>query len=333
MAAFGLTDVQADDILEIRLRQLARLEGIRIETELTTLGEERKGLQRVLGDDKALSRLVVTEIEAAEKQFGDARRTLIEAVAPVVMTRTVPDEPVTITVSRHGWIRARQGHGLDATQFAYKAGDAPLAVMETRTIHPVIVLDTQGRAYTIRAAEVPGGRGDGVPVTTLIDLTGGAKVSQAMSGPPEQKYLVAGTGGYGFIASIGDMASRVRAGKAFMTLDENEEPIAPMPLAPGSTHVAALSSRGRLLVFGLDEMREVPRGRGVIVMGLNEDERLLAVGLNDGRKVLLQGSNRTGRPVVAVLEGDDLARHLLRRARKGSLVEKRIKATGFAREA
>ena len=114
----------------------------------------------------------------------------------------MPDEPITITLSRHGWIRSRQGHGLDAAQFTYKAGDGPLAVLETRTVHPVVVLDTGGRAYTIRASEVPGGRGDGVPVTTLIELAAGAKVAQAIAGVPEQKYLVAGSGGYGFIASF-----------------------------------------------------------------------------------------------------------------------------------
>ena len=99
----------------------------------------------------------------------------------------MPDEPVTITLSRHGWIRSRQGHGLDATQFTYKAGDGPLAVLETRTVHPIVVLDTRGRAYTIRASDVPGGRGDGVPVTTLIELPAGAKVAQAISGEPEQQ--------------------------------------------------------------------------------------------------------------------------------------------------
>jgi topoisomerase-4 subunit A len=333
ISEFRLTDVQADDILEIRLRQLARLEGIKIENELKSLATERKSLKHVLADDKALSALVVSEIESDAKKYGDARRTLIEAVAPVIVTRTVPDEPTTVTLSRHGWIRSRQGHGLDAAQFTYKAGDAPLAVLETRTVNAVIVLDTRGRAYTIRASEVPGGRGDGVPATTLIELQAGAKVAQAISGTPEQKYLVAGSGGYGFIASLQDMTSRVKAGKAFMTLDEGEEPIAPVLLAPGLDHVAALSSKGRLLVFPLAEMREVERGRGVIVMGLDDGERLLAVALTTSSKVLVQGTNRLGRAVVAVVEGDELARHLLHRARKGALVGHRIKATGFAREA
>jgi topoisomerase-4 subunit A len=333
IAAFGLSEIQADDILEIRLRQLARLEGIKIEDELKALKSERKELARILADPKALAKLVVSEIEADAKRYGDARRTLIEAVAPTAVNRVVPDEPITVTLSRHGWIRSRQGHGLDATQFAYKAGDTPLAVLETRTISPIVVLDTSGRAYTIRASEIPGGRSDGVPVTTLIELQGGARIAQAITGLPEQKYLVAGTGGYGFIASLQDMVSRVKAGKAFMTLTPDEEPLAPVALTSGLDHVAALSSKGRLLVFGIDEMREVPRGRGVIIMGLDGDERLTAVGLTTARRVVLQGTNRVGRSAVQVIEGEELAKYRLRRARKGSLVSKRIKVLGFGREA
>jgi len=333
MAGFGLTEVQAEDILEIRLRQLARLEGIRIEDELKTLKSERKELARILAEPKALSNLVVSEIEADAKRFGDARRTLIEAVAPVAASRIVPDEPITITLSRHGWIRSRQGHGLETAQFSYKAGDGPLAVLEIRTVSSVVLLDTAGRAYTIRASEVPGGRGDGVPVTTLIELQPGSKVTQALSGAPEQKYLFAGSGGYGFIASLQDVVSRVKSGKTFMTLAPDEEPLAPVALAPGLDHVAALSSRGRLLVFALNEMREVPRGRGVIVMGLDGEERLTAIGLTTGSRVVLQGTNRVGRSVLQVIEGEELARFRLRRARKGSLVTKRIKVLGFGREA
>jgi topoisomerase-4 subunit A len=333
MAEFGLTDVQAEDILEIRLRQLARLEGIKIETELKALKTERKGLKQLLADPKALSALIVSEIEADAKRFGDKRRTLIEAVAPVDFSRTVADEPLTVTLSRHGWIRSRQGHGLDATQFAWKTGDAPLAILETRTVHPVVVLDTLGRAYTIRAADIPGGRGDGVPVTTLLELPPGAKIAQVVSGLPERKYLVAGTGGYGFVATLEDMVSRPRSGKTFMTLDPDEEPVSPVVLVPGLDHVAALSSRGRLLVFPLAEMREVPRGRGVIIIGLDGEEKLIAVGLATASKVTLQGTNRLGRAVTVAIEGEALAKHLHRRARKGALAAPKIKVTGFVRDA
>jgi topoisomerase IV subunit A len=328
IATFGLTAIQADDILEIRLRQLARLEGIKIENELKTLKAERKGLKHILSDGAALSALVVAEIEAAAAQFADARRTLIEAVAPTVVSRAVPDEPVTISVSRHGWIRSRQGHGLDVAQFVYKAGDAPLAVLETRSVNPIVVLDSKGRAYTIRASDVPGGRSDGVPVTTLIELQAGAKVTQALSAGLEQKYLVAGSGGYGFIAAVQDMVSRVKAGKAFMTLDGDEEPLPPVALAAGLDHVAALSAKGRLLVFPIDEMRQVPRGRGVIIMGLDRGEKLIAIGLAAPGKVVVHGTNRVGKPTVVAIEDGELAKHLLHRARKGCLVAHKLKPLG-----
>jgi topoisomerase-4 subunit A len=333
MAELGLTDVQAEDILEIRLRQLARLEGIRIETELKALKSERKGLKHLLADRNALSELIVSEIEGDAKRFGDKRRTLIEAVAPVALSQTVTDEPLTVTLSRHGWIRSRQGHGLDATQFAWKTGDGPLAILETRTVHPVVVLDTLGRAYTIRASDIPGGRSDGVPVTTLIELPAGAKIAQAVSGLPGQKYLVAGTGGYGFVATLEDMVSRPRSGRTFMTLEPDEEPIAPVSLETGLDHVAALSSRGRMLVFPLAEMREVPRGRGVIIMGLDGDEKLIAIDLAPAGKVTVQGTNRLGRTVTVTIEGEALVKHLHRRARKGALAAPMLKAIGFVRGA
>src|SRR4030095_10392806 len=159
------------------------------------------------------------------------------------------------------------------------------------------------------------------------------KVAQAISGMPEQKYLVAGSGGYGFIASLQDMLSRVKGGKAFMKLAPDEEPLAPVALTAGLDHVAALSSRGRLLVFAIDEMREVPRGRGVIIIGLDGVERLTAVGLTTASRVVLQGTNRLGRSVVQVIEGEELGKYRLRRARKGSLVTKRMRVLGFGREA
>jgi topoisomerase IV subunit A len=328
MEAFALTEIQADDILEIRLRQLARLEAIKIERELRDLKTERKGLKRLLGDARTLSDLIIGEIEADAAKYGDARRTLIEAAAPPAIARAVPDEPVTITLSRHGWIRSRLGHGLDATQFTYKAGDSALAVMETRTIRPIIVLDTLGRAYTIRASDVPGGRGDGVPVTTLIDLQSGAKVAQAIAGEPETRYLVAGSGGYGFVAKLEDMVSRVKAGKTFMTLEPDEAPLAPVRLAEGFDHVAALSRKGKLLVFALEEMRTMERGRGVMIMRLDDEDRLAAVALVAAGTVVLRGTQR-GKETSLTIEGDELAKHRLHRARKGYLIARRFKPTGL----
>ncbi len=332
IAAFGLTEIQAEDILEIRLRQLARLEAIKIEKELKELRSERKGLQRILDSRSALEALVVGEIEKDAEQFGDERRTLIEAVAPATLqVQSAPDEPVTITLSRNGWVRSRQGHGLDASQFSYKAGDSAFAVLETRTLLSVVLLDSLGRAYSIRAADIPGGRGDGVPVGTLIELQGGARIAHALSGLPEHRLLVAGTGGYGFITTLGDMVSRVRAGKAFMTLEAGEQPLPPRLVQPGDVELAALSEGGRLLVFPLEEMKEMPRGRGVILMGLEAAETLLDICLLGAGGLLVEGPARGGALAQVSLSGAELERYRLHRARKGSRLETRVKPRSLMR--
>ncbi|MBU6504307.1 MAG: DNA topoisomerase IV subunit A [Betaproteobacteria bacterium] len=325
MSQFGLTEVQAEDILEIRLRQLARLEGIKIEQELKSLKAERRDLRHLLDHRDAQTELLCSEIEADVKQYGDARRTLIEAVEATVVAPTVLDEPVTITLSRNGWIRSRQGHQLDAAQFGYKAGDGPLAVMETRTVHAIVVLDTQGRAYTVKASDIPGGRGDGVPVTTLIDLQAGARVCRAFAVSPGERYLVAGSGGAGFLVAAEDLVSRVKGGKAFLTLEADETPIPAARCLPQFGQVAALSEKGRLLVFAADELRAMPRGRGVILMGLDRGEALLSVCPVGPGGVAVHGVNRAGTEVLAELTPAELKRYQGTRARKGTLLDYRMK--------
>ncbi len=322
---FGLSEVQAEDILEIRLRQLARLEGVRIEKELKVLKAERRGLQNILNSREAQTELITTEIEADIKQYGDARRTLIEAVESTVVVPTVLDEATTVTLSRNGWIRARQGHQLDASQFGYKAGDVALAVMETRTVQSIVVLDTSGRAYTVKVSEIPGGRGDGVPITSLLDLQPGARISQAFAVAPGERFLVAGSGGAGFLVMAEDLASRVKAGKTFMSLESDETPIAPVCYYPEATHVAALSEKGRLLIFGLEEIRTMPRGRGVILMGLDKGEKLLAVSLITLDGLIVHGVNRSGTEVIANMTTRELQRHIMVRTRKGATLEYRMK--------
>jgi len=203
--------------------------------------------------------------------------------------------------------------------------------METRTVLHVLILDTQGRAYSIRAADVPGGRGDGVPVTSLIELQAGAKIAQALSMVPETRILVAGSGGYGFITTVAEMVSRVRAGKAFMTLEGDERPLVPWVLAPADTEVAVLSEGGRMLLFPLAEMKEMPRGRGVILMGLEAGERLLAAISVDPRGLVVEGAARGGASAQVALSAAELDRYRLHRARKGSRLETRVKPRGLQR--
>jgi len=317
--AFGLSEIQADDILEIRLRQLARLEGIRIEKELAELRNERKSLQTLLDSRSAMTRAIVKEIEADAKKHGDARRTLIDAVAATPSGRSelkinLPDEPVTVILSKAGWLRSRQGHAIATESIAYKTGDAAFAIFETRTTWPLLLLDSNGRAYTLPVAAIPGGKGDGVPLTTLIELQDGGKVVQALSAAPESQYLFANSGGYGFVATLADLTGRNKAGKAFMTLEPGEIVLAPVAVA--GSHIFAASSNGRLLVFDGAEMKALAKGRGVIIMTLDERCTLVALGYCEGGKMSLPVRER-GKLTQLNLSGADMQKYRLHRARKG----------------
>ena len=319
MEAFGLSEIQAEDILEIRLRQLARLEGIKIEKELAELQSERKALQAILDSKSALTRLIIKEIEADAKKHGDARRTLIEAVAATPSGRaelklSIPDEPVTVILSSAGWLRSRQGHGIAAESINYKTGDSAFAVFETRTTWPLVLLDTHGRAYSVPVASIPGGKGDGVPIATLVEFQEGGKLAQALSATPETQYLFANSGGYGFIATLSDLTGRNKAGKSFMALEANETLLA--PVVASGTHIYAASSNGRLLVFDASEMKTLAKGRGVIIMPVEGGSSLVRIGYCDGQRVSLMCRER-GKQSQLNLAGANLAKYLLHRARKG----------------
>jgi len=324
ISRFGLSELQAEDILEIRLRQLARLEGIRIEKELGELREEHGALSTLLASRPEMTKLILKEIAEDAKQYGDGRRTVIAAVAPVVATEiAVADEPVTVILSQNGWVRTRQGHGVDPTSITYKAGDSPFLVAEARTIWPLLLIDSNGRAYSVRIADLPGGRGDGVPIATLIGLQEGGRIVQALADAPETHYLFANSGGYGFLAQLSDLVSRNKSGKTFFTLEKGEKVLT--PARAGASSVAALSQKGRLLVFAAAEMKTMAKGRGVIVMDLDKGEELLAVAVNDGSAVTLIGSGRGGKPSEYRVAGADLKKHLLHRARKGCLIASKLK--------
>ena len=332
MAAFGLSELQAEDILEIRLRQLARLEAIKIEKELNELRLEREGLLRILGDDNELKRCVVAEIRADAKKYGDERRTLIEpavAMTASVAEATLADEPVTVIVSKNGWLRARSGHGVDLGSLQYKAGDAALAVIETRTVWPLVLFDSVGRIYNLRISDLPTGRGDGVPMSSLLELARGARVLYAVSTTPEARLLIASDHGYGFICQLSDLLTRQRAGKAFLTLEEGAAPLPPVILqgewvAAAATLLdnAANAKSSKLLAFPLAEMKTLTGGKGVQIIKLEAQERLVALTTFNGERLQVEGKTRTGKPASTLLTGVTLARYQLHRARKGHEVDK-----------
>ena len=266
MAHFKLSEIQAEDILEIRLRQLARLEGIKIGEELAKLREEAAGLNKLLDSDEAMRTCVAVEIEADAKKYGDDRRTFIEADAKVTMsdakTVSIVDESTTLIVSKHGWLRSRQGHNIDPSQLTFRSGDSLLACLPCRTVDQLVLLDTHGRAYSIAASDIPGGKGDGIPATSLADFQDGGKPCLALAVKNEQLYLVAGDGGYGFRCKGEDFLSRGKAGKAFLSLGEDEVPAVFMP-APGQGEISCITKDGRALVFDIAEVRMLAKGRGL----------------------------------------------------------------------
>ncbi|MDP2431331.1 MAG: DNA topoisomerase IV subunit A [Pseudomonadota bacterium] len=326
MAAFDLSEIQADDILEIRLRQLARLEGIKIERELGELRTEKEGLLKLLGDEGELKRLVISEIRADAKKYGDERRTLIEAAQAVTAASsndTIVDEPVTVIVSKNGWLRARAGHGLDPAAIQYKAGDSGLSILETRTTWPLLLLDSAGRSYALRIPDLPTGRGDGVPLATLAELAKGERLLYALSAAPDSRWLIASNGGYGFLCHLSDLVSKQRAGKAFLTLEPGWQPLPPARLA--GTWVAVAADNGKLLAFPLEEMKILSGGKGVQLMKLEDNERLLALTTFDGQRLAVEGKTRLGRPANVVLSGEALEKHRHHRARKGQLLERIVR--------
>ncbi|MDE1182844.1 DNA topoisomerase IV subunit A [Paraburkholderia sp.] len=330
ITAFGLSDRQAEDILEIRLRQLARLEKIKIEKELSELWDEKAKLEELLGSDTSMKRLIIKEIEGDAKQYGDDRRTLIQQEKRATFEVRVVDEPVTVVVSQKGWVRALKGHGLDAAGFTFKAGDGLYAAFQSRTPDTLIAWGSNGRVYSVAVALLPGGRGDGVPVTSLIELESGSHLMHYYAAPADQALLLASSNGFGFIAKVGDMVSRVKAGKSFMTIDAGAAPLAPMPMLPDATQIACLSSGARLLVFGLDEMKTLSGGgRGVTLMALDENETLVqALAINKAGLVLL-GTGRGGKQVEESMNASALAPHVGKRARKGRLPDTRVKVAAL----
>ena len=339
MARFTLTDRQAEDILEIRLRQLARLEAIKIEQELSELRKEQQELDKILGSASALKRLIVKEIEADAKAFGDDRRTLIQAERRAVAEVKVVDEPVTVVVSEKGWVRARTGHGHDPAGFSFKSGDALYGTFECRTVDPLIAVGSNGRVYSVPVSALPGARGDGQPVTTLIELEANTQLVHFFAAPVSATVLLSGSGGFGFLARVEHLVSRQKAGKSFLSLNAGETPCKPSLVdgANGSvpmtaaTQVCCASTAGRILTFDMAELKFMEKGgRGLTLMDLDAKDSLAGAAAYT-RSVRLSGLGRGGKPREETLEIRSLNNARGGRARKGKAADLGFKPTEVVR--
>jgi topoisomerase-4 subunit A len=330
MTAYKLSERQAEDILEIRLRQLARLEAIKIEQELKELKGEKADLESILGSDSNMRKRIVKEIEADMKTFGDERRTMIQEEKKAVAEAKVIDEPVTVIVSQRGWARARQGHEHDPQQFSFKAGDGMYGTFECRTTDVVLGFGSNGRVYTIPVSDLPGARGDGSPLTGFVNLAAGTQMVAYYAGHNDDLLLLSMRSGNGFLANVADMTTRNKAGKSFVGVDAKfapgDAPLAPAKVQEGMKQVACLSENGRLLVFSLDDLKRLPTGgKGVILMDLDKAERLQSAIAVGSAGAIISGLGRAGKPTEAALDAKTLKSFSANRARKGHALEPKLK--------
>jgi topoisomerase-4 subunit A len=334
MARWQFSERQAQDICDLRLGQLTRLDGIKLTEESKKLQNERDEYNRILGSDRVLRNLVIKELGDDAKKYGDDRRTTIESAERATIERSVVEEPVTVILSKRGWIRARNGHGIDMNAVSFKDGDERFLHIECRTTDQVVLLGQSGKTYTVAVASLPTGRGDGVPVNTLIG-SDRDEIRWIGSGRPQTLYLLTTTAGNGFLCRLGDMVTRIKAGKEFMTVPDGAvvrpaqavwDTEAP-PKWADKAMLAALSSDSRLLLFALSDVpTRANGGVGVQLIALPDGATLAAAAVSDGKSVVLAGERR-GKIVEEVLQGELLAQHVGKRAQRGRMIDVRFKVS------
>ena len=329
---YGLSDLQADDILDMRLRQLSGLEKIRIEQELKRLQDEKTTLHDRLDNPASMRRFIIRAIEADQKKFGDARRTLIEEAKRAFVEQKISADPVTVIISEKGWVRSRQGHSLALSQLTFKTGDSLYASFECRTTDSLLAFGSTGRIYSVPVHQIPGARGDGIPITTFIDVAPNEQITHYHAGSSEIPLLIATSSGRGFGAKVADMTSRMRQGKQFIDLGADEVLLRPHPISGEDTRIACLSEQGRFLLFPAAELRHLSGGGyGVSLMALNPEEKLLdvlPVG-ETGCFIVCLAKNLTRHKIR--ISSTNEKKYMGKRARKGRTVESRFRPVELER--
>ena len=303
MERFGISDIQAEAILELKLRHLAKLEEMKIRGEQDELEKERDYLEKTLGSERRLKTLIKKEITADAETYGDERRS------PVVVrgeakafseTELVSAEAVTVVLSAKGWVRAAKGHDIDAENLSYKAGDSFMIAAQGKSNQNAIFLDSSGRSYSLPAHQLPSARGQGEPLTGKLNPPAGASFLKVLMGKDEEQYLLSTDAGYGFIATLADMQSKNKAGKTLITIPDNARILAPARLAdPEKCWIAAISNEGRMLVFPAADLPQMARGKGNKMISINsaraasrEELMVSAVAFHENDTLLVYAGKR-----------------------------------------
>ena len=328
MKRFKLSDIQAEAILNLRLRNLAKLEEFKIRGEQDELQEERDGLEKTLKSAARLKTLIKKEILEDAEAYGDDRRTVIvERAAAQAMDQTqlVASEPVTVVLSKAGYARAAKGHEIDPATLSYRSGDTYLAAAQGRSNQLAMFIDSTGRVYSVMAGTLPSARGQGEPLSSRFKPPDGAGFCGAMIGDDEQKYLLASDAGYGFVAKLSDLVSRAKAGKAILRVPAGGKAVVPAPVPQDKEClIAAVSSIGRLLLFELEELPELAKGKGNKLINIpgpkykNGDEKMVAAAVvpEDGHLEIYSGTRKM------TIKWNDLDDYYGDRALRGALLPK-----------
>ncbi len=323
MRRFKLSEIQADAILDLRLRHLAKLEEMKIRGEQEKLNAERADLEKTLGSKARLKKLVRSELVEDAEKYGDGRRSPLvrrETAQAMDETALLSAEPVLIVLSEKGWVRAAKGHDIDPATLGYKSGDGFLAAAPGRGNQAAYFIDSQGRVYALPAHTLPSARGQGEPLTGRLSPPDGALFAGVMAGGDDDLWLLATDAGYGFVARLGDLFTRNKAGKAVLTVSKGASVLAPAPVADAKQGQAvAVTSEGHMLVFPVSELPQLARGKGVKVIGIpaakakSGEERVSAVAVvPDGMSLKIYAGQRH-----TVLKSRDLEHYAAERGRRG----------------
>jgi topoisomerase-4 subunit A len=335
MQRFALSDVQAEYILEMKLRFLNKLQEMEIRGEQKKLQEERANLEKILGSKQRLRKQVRDELLEDMNEFGDKRRSPIverEAAKALDPTALIPSEQVTVVLSERGWVRSGKGHDLDPSALQYKSGDAYLHAAKGRSNQLAVFLDSTGRSYSLPAHELPSAKGHGEPVTSSLTLPPGASMVAVMMGDAEDLWLVSTDDGYGFVVRLEDMMTRLKAGKAIVNVGKGATVLRPQRVTSYETdRVAAASSEGKLLVFEVAELPALPRGKGVQTIKLHRTpiapEKVVGIAVvpEDGTLIVQAGKRFTS------LKGKDLDEYLGKRAQRGLKLPRGFQSVSLVR--
>jgi len=324
MSRFKITDLQAEAILELKLRHLAKLEEMKIRGEQDELGKERDMLEQTLNSKQRMKSLIKKEIIADAEKFGDERRSVIieRDVAKVIdATSLISSEPVTVVLSQKGWVRAAKGHELDPTTLSYKSGDSYLASAQGKSNQFAIFMDSTGRAYSIQSHTLPSARGQGEPITGRVNPPPGAHFVGVMMGDNDARYLIASDGGYGFVAQLGDLYTKNKAGKAALKPPSGALVMAPSLIRNMETDlIAAVTNQGRMLVTTAADLPLLSKGKGIKIIGIpspkaaaREEYLVGLTGVSVGGSLMVYAGKRH-----VTIKSADLVHYMGERGRRGS---------------